>query len=343
MPLVYPAMKLTVNQLTGRHCLPLLTGFLIRGLLVAAVLSAQPPSQATLAIVACLMALHAFSLKLSCGHPALSEALAVIADLGLLLGMTTPNSLLAPWMILTGLTLSLANLVDQRPRAAIIIVTSLILLAAHPAYHAPIAFAPTLLAPWALIMTALSLRLRHQQQHAASRALIDELTGLGSSVALAQAIRYFGPYQQRNHTPFTLTAVCIQLQEPLHHRMRSILGKRTQRQLAQILETRLRRCDVPARISDNQFALLLTDCDLNGADRVLSEIRAAFQAWTENTGLNAQLTIGACSLPDDSFSTPVLLQAMFSTLATLAPPPPGTLPTQFFQAERLMEHHTLKI
>jgi len=128
MPLVYPAMKLTVNQLTGRHCLPLLTGFLIRGLLVAAVLSAQPPSQATLAIVACLMALHAFSLKLSCGHPALSEALAVIADLGLLLGMTTPNSLLAPWMILTGLTLSLANLVDQRPRAAIIIVTSLILL-----------------------------------------------------------------------------------------------------------------------------------------------------------------------------------------------------------------------
>lgn len=340
MPLVNPDMNRTFKRLTGRHCSPLLTGFLIRALLVAAVLSPHPPSQATLGIVTVLMALHAVGLKLSRGRPTLSGALAVVADLGLLLGMTTPNSLLAPWMILTGLTLSLANLVDQRPRAAIFVVASLILLAAHPAYHAPIAFAPTLLAPWGLIMTALSLRLRHQQQHATSRALNDELTGLGSSVALAQAIRYFGPYQQRNHTPFTLAALCIHFQEPLSHRMRSMLGKRTQRQLAHLLETRLRRCDVPARIGENQFALLLTDCDLNGADRVLSEIRAAFQAWTENTGLNAQLTIGACSLPDAPFSTPALLQAIFSTLATRAPPSPGSLPTQFFQAERIMERLT---
>lgn len=337
MPLVYPAMNRTFNRLQGRHCSPLLTGFLIRALLVAAVLSAQAPSQTTLGIAAGLMALHAVGLKPSRKRPALSGALAVVADLGLLLGMTAPGSQLAPWMIATGLTLSLASLVDQRPGAVAFMAATLLLLAALPAYQAPAAFPPALLAPWLLIMTVLTLRLRRQQQRASAHALSDELTGLGSAAALAQAIRYFAPYQQRNHTPFTLAAIYIHFHEPLSHRMRSMLGKRAQRQLAHLLETRLRRCDVPARIGDHQFALLLTDCDLNGADRALSEIRASFQSWAVNTGLNAQLTIGACSLPSDPLSLPVLLRAIFSSLKPHGPTTPSGTPIHFFQAERIME------
>lgn len=132
---------------------------------------------------------------------------------------------------------------------------------------------------WLLLFIILSLKAREYQRLLAQIPAADALPGLSNRVTLDYAARFFIPYQQRNLAPMSLVVIRLIARERLDKPARVALHRLNEKRLAAIFEMRLRKCDVAARISTDTYALLLPDCDPDGAMVATREIQEQFAAW----------------------------------------------------------------
>ncbi len=265
------------------------------------------PVQAALIGYACLQLL-AFTRSLrrqATGTGMFPVILDTVAACSCVLLAPTPSPLLLHCLFALGIS----ALVDVRAsqglvRASIILVAVVMpLIAASPgmAVHA---------APWILVYLTIAQVIKSRDEMLVQVSAADPLTGLSNKAALIEAIKFFSAYRNRNQNPASIMLIRLILTERFSLRTTSALSAYCQREIAGMLEQRLRSCDVTARYDHHCFVILLPDSDIPGSEVIVKDILAAFNPWRDDKSVKAQLQIGIASLPD----SPLALDRIVATI-----------------------------
>ncbi|WP_130410816.1 hypothetical protein [Fluviicoccus keumensis] len=185
--------------------------------------------------------------------------------------------------------------------------------------------APILASMLALLplLVAITTLQQHYSLLSASIPSSDLIPGLNNLSTLMQAARFFIPYQQRHLAPFSLVTLKLVMPEHLSKRSNRALHRLAEHQLGSLFETRLRRCDVTARIANNSYAILLTDCGLDGAKSAITCIQDLLEEWAVQNAIRVSSVAALSLLPDSPTALEHLLKKQESALATT----PASLPT----------------
>lgn len=188
--------------------------------------------------------------------------------------------------------------------------------------------------PWLPLILLLGLRIRQQEDMQSLIPATEGSTNVNNRITLEYAARFFVPYQARNLTPLSLVVIRLVTREGLQKRSRHTLHRLAAQNLAAILDTRLRKCDIPARAANNTYAILLPDCTPDGARVVTAEIQKQFAHWAETQHIRASTVACIGPLPTSPVAMEHLLTRWDSIidqrLSTNALPPNSSffIPTE---------------
>lgn len=167
---------------------------------------------------------------------------------------------------------------------------------------------------------------------------IDPLTGLANRATLHDAARYFIPYQQRNRTSLVVMLCEIELEETAGRKIvRRSLMKRALQQFGQIVENRLRGCDIAVYYGDNRFAFLLTDTHHKGAEQAAADLGKPFEDWARDCAIHARLRTGIAPLPMESLALDHVISRLHQAIETTRIHAPQRLQPVFIDPAQLRE------
>lgn len=290
-----------------------LTGIRLLFALVAAthLPSLTIPVKAALIAYACLhlLAIARHLRRQRGGNSVFPVTLDAVAACICLLLASNPSPLLLHCLFALGIP----ALVDVRAnqgliRAGIILVAVILPL---------IATAPGLVvhaAPWILVYLSINRVIKSRDEMLAQVSGADPLTGLSNKASLIEAIKFFSAYRHRNRNPATIMLIRLMLAERFSLRTTSALSAYCQREIAGMLEQRLRSCDVIARYDHHCFVILLPDADIPGSEVIVRDILAVFNSWRADKSVKAQLQIGIAGLPESPLALDRIAATIIQTL-----------------------------
>lgn len=84
-------------------------------------------------------------------------------------------------------------------------------------------------------------------------------------------------------------------------------GEYVVRTLIRVLEDETRNSDLVARIGPTEFAVVLTDTDIEGASRIMEHVQARFEQLVMDAGYECNITFGSAPIDTESRSVRDLL------------------------------------
>lgn len=129
------------------------------------------------------------------------------------------------------------------------------------------------------LLSFASLRIIAQQQALLKElAVTDSLTGLLNRSVLGTTLTLELKSAARSERPATLMAIDIDHFKEVNDTLGHATGDKVLRDLATLLQRRLRSSDPIFRIGGEEFLVLLPDCDLEAARVVAEELRSAIES-----------------------------------------------------------------
>lgn len=136
----------------------------------------------------------------------------------------------------------------------------------------------------------------------------DSLTGLLNHVHFKDRLRLEVARASRVHGPLAFAMLDLDGFKGVNDAHGHAAGDRVLKNLARVLQHRLRRTDVIGRWGGEEFAVVLPDTTLDVALRVLEDIRERFAAMPQEAGrqtIHVSLSCGVSAFPD--FGEPLAL------------------------------------
>jgi diguanylate cyclase (GGDEF)-like protein len=128
----------------------------------------------------------------------------------------------------------------------------------------------------------------------------DSLTGLLNHTTTKEQIEIEVARARRSHEPLAFAMLDIDRFKSINDTYGHLVGDRVIKNLARLLQQRLRSTDVIGRYGGEEFAVLLTGADSATAFRVLDEIRSGFAALKQQSAgaeFTATLSGGIATFP----------------------------------------------
>jgi len=143
-------------------------------------------------------------------------------------------------------------------------------------------------------------------------AFHDDLTSLPNRLMLNQHLDRALSRHRRNGSQFALLFMDLDRFKVINDSLGHEIGDALLRQVADRLRAELRECDTIARMSGDEFVVLIENCgDLNDisacARRLVEELGAPYQLGKKNC--HVTLSIGISVFPSDGSDAPALLKA----------------------------------
>lgn len=153
-------------------------------------------------------------------------------------------------------------------------------------------------------------------------AMLDGLTGLANRYQLVQRISEAIAFQQRTNKPFSLLYLDLDDFKKVNDSLGHSAGDELLCHVGELLQSHVRKYDIVARISGDEFAVLVPDVDCEeDCQSITNNILEAFQKTVciRNTDITLGASIGIVTYPKDGRSSEELLQnadlAMYSAKA----------------------------
>lgn len=147
--------------------------------------------------------------------------------------------------------------------------------------------------------------LHRQAEQMAKLALTDPLTGLANRRHLFERLESEFARAQRYRRPFTLLYIDLDGFKSINDRFGHLFGDEILRGSALSMQAVLRSTDLLARIGGDEFAVLMPETSLSGADYVVGKLRKALAAYSRQlspalTPLTLSVGIGEISEHDEA-------------------------------------------
>jgi diguanylate cyclase (GGDEF)-like protein len=161
--------------------------------------------------------------------------------------------------------------------------------------------------------TALVLDRIAQYQHHRELSFTDELTGMFNRRYFNQRFDREMQRALRYERPLTAIMIDIDHFKTFNDNHGHLMGDRVLRIVAELLESNIRKADIPARFGGEEFVILLPEIDKEHGYKVAEKLRRAVEKAEfpkEETQPLGRITIslGVASFPEDSTSAPDLLE-----------------------------------
>ena len=156
---------------------------------------------------------------------------------------------------------------------------------------------------WLVGLLTFSLRKLLLHERLVSRT--DGLTALANGRAFFEVSRTALARQRRSRQPLTLAYLDVDNFKAINDTLGHEAGDEVLRGVADTLAARIRESDFAARLGGDEFAVLLPDTDLDGAQRVLEDVRnalsdlAAREEWPVSFSIGSATWVDAASDVED--------------------------------------------
>lgn len=121
-------------------------------------------------------------------------------------------------------------------------------------------------------------------RQAQTAALQDQLTGLNNRSAFDSSLKREIDLSQRQHTPFSLLVLDIDLFKTVNDTYGHTSGDSALKSLAQSITETMRRSDIAFRFGGEEFTLILSNTDIKAARLVAERLRVAVSQLTCSDG-----------------------------------------------------------
>lgn len=116
-------------------------------------------------------------------------------------------------------------------------------------------------------------KLRLELETARREAITDTLTGLSNRRAFESAITKLTDYSREHQTPLSILIIDIDFFKKINDEHGHLVGDKVLRSLANLLSANIKGKDLVARIGGEEFAILLSDTELENAKKVAEALR----------------------------------------------------------------------
>jgi diguanylate cyclase (GGDEF)-like protein/putative nucleotidyltransferase with HDIG domain len=161
----------------------------------------------------------------------------------------------------------------------------------------------------AFVVAALRSRVERLLTGIADAGRSDTLTGLRNRRGFGEAFEIEFERARRNNRPLSLLVADVDAFRMLNEQHGHEEGDRVLARLAEVLESQQRRIDISARISGEEFAVILPDTDEHGAYVLAERLRRAIRDQLADGPAAATASFGVASCPHHGASSAELLHA----------------------------------
>lgn len=134
---------------------------------------------------------------------------------------------------------------------------------------------------------------------AVGQAITDRMTGLVSKVYLEQRLSEQLDHARRHAQPLTLILLDLDHFKAINDTHGHVVGDQVLGGVGYVIRGQLRLSDVAGRFGGEEFAVLLSETDLNGAMVLAERLRKAIESWSlelPEGRLNVTASLGVASL-----------------------------------------------
>lgn len=184
---------------------------------------------------------------------------------------------------------------------------------------------------WAALLCA-ALESQRLQEKVRRSALFDALTGLPNRQLFVQQLEHAVALRQRSHHPFAVLFLDLDGFKLINDTLGHHTGDRVLEEVASDLAQQLRSVDMAARFGGDEFVILLTDTDPEGALKAAERIQAALAKAHEFDGheIVTRASIGIATSAIDYASAEEVLRDADSAMYRAKADEPGSV--VFFDA-----------
>ncbi len=150
----------------------------------------------------------------------------------------------------------------------------------------------------AIGLVACIVRLRRQLSAAQRLARVDSLTGLPNRQALIEALEAELSRSKRFGRPFSLAILDCDGFKQINDAMGHLVGDDVLRRIAESLRNQTRRYDCAGRWGGDEFLIVLSELDQDGAHLVAERIRAAMRHDVEREHPSLTFSMGVITIRD---------------------------------------------
>lgn len=157
-----------------------------------------------------------------------------------------------------------------------------------------------------------AVRIATMRQDILRLASTDVLTGVANRRSFFERAKELQANARRRHSPLTLLAVDVDFFKKINDAYGHAAGDEALRIFADICRGLLRPLDLIGRLGGEEFAILLPDTTLSGAQRVAERLREAVASTEVVDGghrFTMTISIGVCETPHDHASIDPTLAA----------------------------------
>jgi diguanylate cyclase (GGDEF)-like protein len=151
----------------------------------------------------------------------------------------------------------------------------------------------------AVVVRLLSARVTNLVADLARAARTDWLTGLPNRLAFEEQFAREVARAARTQRPFALVLADLDRFKELNDSRGHLAGDSALAQLGRVLPEELRATDVAARVGGDEFAILLPETDISGAEQIGKRIAAVVRQRTNEVALPVSLSFGVSTFGVD--------------------------------------------